>query len=54
VTCDPVKDFLLPVAEHLRKMAEKAYAEEERMRTHPDEADDVTMAEVCRDNIIFN
>jgi hypothetical protein len=24
------------------------------MRTHPDEADDVTMAEVCRDNIIFN
>ena len=46
VTCDPVKDYLLPVAEHLRKMAEKAYAEEERMRTHPDEADDVTVAEV--------
>lgn len=46
VTCDPVKDYLLPVAEHLRKMAENTYAEEERMRTHPDEADDITVAEV--------
>uniref|UniRef100_A0A915MZX6 Uncharacterized protein n=1 Tax=Meloidogyne javanica TaxID=6303 RepID=A0A915MZX6_MELJA len=45
VSCDPVKDYLLPVAEHLRNMAEKAYTEEERMRTHPDEADDATVAE---------
>ena len=46
VSCDPVKDYLLPVAEHLRNMAEKAYTEEERMRTHPDEADDAAVAEV--------
>lgn len=45
VSCDPVKDYLLPVAEHLRNMAEKAYIEEERMRTHPDEADDAAVAE---------
>uniref|UniRef100_A0AC34QR18 Ryanodine receptor n=1 Tax=Panagrolaimus sp. JU765 TaxID=591449 RepID=A0AC34QR18_9BILA len=45
VTCDPVKDFLLPIAERLRKMAEKAYKEEERMRTHPDDADEGTVAE---------
>uniref|UniRef100_A0A914H250 Ryanodine receptor n=1 Tax=Globodera rostochiensis TaxID=31243 RepID=A0A914H250_GLORO len=45
VTCDPVRDHMLPVAEHLRKMAEKAFADEERMRTHPDEADDATIAE---------
>uniref|UniRef100_A0A914KKN4 Uncharacterized protein n=1 Tax=Meloidogyne incognita TaxID=6306 RepID=A0A914KKN4_MELIC len=45
VSCDPVKDYLLPVAEHLRNMAEKAYTEEERMRTHPDEADDAAVAE---------
>ncbi|KAI6242082.1 Ryanodine receptor 1 [Aphelenchoides fujianensis] len=45
VTCDPVKDYLLPVAERLRFLAEKAYKEEERMRTHPDEADEGTVAE---------
>jgi hypothetical protein len=28
VTCDPVKEFLLPVAERLRFLAEKAYKEE--------------------------
>ncbi|KAI6237110.1 hypothetical protein M3Y95_00230500 [Aphelenchoides besseyi] len=45
VTCDPVKDYLLPVAERLRMTAEKAYKEEERMRIHPDEADEGTVAE---------
>lgn len=49
VTCDPVRDHMLPVAEHLRRMAEKAYADEERMRTHPDEADDATVAEVSEE-----
>nr|CAD2190378.1 unnamed protein product [Meloidogyne enterolobii] len=57
VSCDPVKDYLLPVAEHLRNMAEKAYTEEERMRTHPDEADDATVAEdnarLVRDGYAF-
>lgn len=46
VTCDPVKDYLLPIAERLRKMAEIAYREEERMRTHPDDADEGTVVEV--------
>ena len=45
VTCDPVKDFLLPVAEQLKAIAERAYKEEERGRTHPDEADEGTVAE---------
>jgi phosphoenolpyruvate carboxylase len=45
VTCDPVKEFVLPITEKLRKMAEQAYTEEERMRTHPDDADDLTVAE---------
>lgn len=45
VTCDPVKVYLLPVAERLRYLAEKAYKEEERMRTHPDETDEGTVAE---------
>uniref|UniRef100_A0A915NNR9 Band 7 domain-containing protein n=1 Tax=Meloidogyne floridensis TaxID=298350 RepID=A0A915NNR9_9BILA len=51
------EDYLLPVAEHLRNMAEKAYTEEERMRTHPDEADDATVAEdnarLVRDGYAF-
>lgn len=46
VTCDPVKDFLLPIAERLRRIAEKAYKDEEHMRTHPDDADEGTVAEV--------
>uniref|UniRef100_A0A9J2Q184 Uncharacterized protein n=1 Tax=Ascaris lumbricoides TaxID=6252 RepID=A0A9J2Q184_ASCLU len=45
VTCDPVKDFLLPIAERLRRIAEKAYKDEEHMRTHPDDADEGTVAE---------
>lgn len=45
VTCDPVKEYLLPVAEKLRVLAEKAYKEEERMRTHPDDTDEGTVAE---------
>ncbi|KAK6023897.1 hypothetical protein OSTOST_10304 [Ostertagia ostertagi] len=36
VTCDPVKDYILPIAERLRRMSEKAFKEEEHMRTHPD------------------
>ncbi|CAD5230370.1 unnamed protein product [Bursaphelenchus xylophilus] len=45
VTCDPVKDYMLPIAERLRSLSEKAYKEEERMRTHPDDADEGTVAE---------
>ncbi|KAE9549703.1 hypothetical protein FO519_007091 [Halicephalobus sp. NKZ332] len=45
VTCDPVKEYLLPIAERLRKLSEKAYKEEERLRTHPDDADEGTIAE---------
>ncbi|XGW02944.1 hypothetical protein V3C99_014731 [Haemonchus contortus] len=45
VTCDPVKDYILPIAERLRRMSEKAFREEEHMRTHPDDADEGTVAE---------
>ncbi|VDN34602.1 unnamed protein product [Gongylonema pulchrum] len=45
VSCDPVKDYMLPVAERLRRLAEKAYKDEEHMRTHPDDADEGTVAE---------
>uniref|UniRef100_A0A158P902 Ryanodine receptor 44F n=1 Tax=Angiostrongylus cantonensis TaxID=6313 RepID=A0A158P902_ANGCA len=45
VTCDPVKDHILPIAERLRRMSEKAFREEEHMRTHPDDADEGTVAE---------
>uniref|UniRef100_A0A1I7YC96 EF-hand domain-containing protein n=1 Tax=Steinernema glaseri TaxID=37863 RepID=A0A1I7YC96_9BILA len=45
VTCDPVKDYILPIAEKLRRMADKAFKEEEHMRTHPDDADEGTVAE---------
>ncbi|KAK6101668.1 RIH domain family protein [Brugia pahangi] len=45
VSCDAVKDYMLPVAERLRRLAEKAYREEEHMRTHPDDADEGTVAE---------
>lgn len=45
VTCDPVKDYMLPIAERIRHMAEEAYREEERMRTHPDDADESTVSE---------
>lgn len=41
-----VKDHMLPIAECLRCLAEKAYKEEEYMRTHPDDADEGTVAEV--------
>uniref|UniRef100_A0A0N4ZPH7 Ryanodine receptor 44F n=1 Tax=Parastrongyloides trichosuri TaxID=131310 RepID=A0A0N4ZPH7_PARTI len=45
VTCDPVKEYLLPIAEKLCTAAELSYKEEERMRTHPDDADEGTVAE---------
>ncbi|VDK22588.1 unnamed protein product [Anisakis simplex] len=45
VTCDPVKEYMLPVAERLRRLAEMAYKDEEHMRTHPDDADEGTVAE---------
>ncbi|MCP9259461.1 Ryanodine receptor 44F [Dirofilaria immitis] len=45
VSCDMVKDYILPVAERLRRLAEKAYKEEEHMRTHPDDANEGTIAE---------
>ncbi|KIH46250.1 hypothetical protein ANCDUO_23701 [Ancylostoma duodenale] len=45
VTCDPVKEYILPIAERLRRMSEKAFREEEHMRTHPDDADEGTVAE---------
>lgn len=46
VTCDPVKDYLLPIADKLRRLAEKAYKEEERLRSHPDNADEGGVTEV--------
>lgn len=46
VSCDVVKNHMLPVAERLRRLAEKAYKEEERTRTHPDDANEGTVAEV--------
>lgn len=36
---------MLPITEQLRKMSERCFEEEERMRTHPDEADDMTVSE---------
>lgn len=36
---------MLPIAERIRYMAEEAYREEERMRTHPDDADESTVSE---------
>ncbi|KAL4003146.1 RIH domain family protein [Acanthocheilonema viteae] len=45
VSYDVVKDYMLPVAERLRRLAEKAYREEEHIRTHPDNADEGTVAE---------
>ncbi|CAI4225083.1 unnamed protein product [Auanema sp. JU1783] len=57
VTCDPVKEFMLPIAERLRRMSERAYKEEEHMRTHPDDADEGTVAEdnarLVRDTYAF-
>lgn len=46
VSCDMVKDYILPVAERLRRLAEKAYKEEEYIRIHPDDANEGTVAEV--------
>lgn len=46
VSCDVVKDYMLPVAERLRHLAEKAFKEEEHMRIHPEVADEGTVAEV--------
>jgi len=46
VTCDPVKDYILPVTEKLRFKAEIAFREEDRLRTHPDEVDEGHIAEV--------
>ncbi|CAG9530378.1 unnamed protein product [Cercopithifilaria johnstoni] len=45
VNCDVVKDYILPVTERLRRLAEKAYREEEHTRTHPDDANEGTVAE---------
>ncbi|CAJ0581879.1 unnamed protein product, partial [Mesorhabditis spiculigera] len=57
VTCDPVKEFMLPIAERLRRIAERAYKDEEHMRTHPDDADEGTVAEdnarLVRDTYAF-
>ncbi|PIC27807.1 hypothetical protein B9Z55_019948 [Caenorhabditis nigoni] len=57
VTSDPVREFVLPIAERLRRMSEKAYKEEEHMRTHPDDADEGTVAEdnarLVRDTYAF-
>ncbi|CAJ0957143.1 unnamed protein product, partial [Mesorhabditis belari] len=57
VTCDPVKEFMLPIAERLRRIAEKAYKDEEHTRTHPDDADEGTVAEdnarLVRDTYAF-
>ncbi|CAD6199567.1 unnamed protein product [Caenorhabditis auriculariae] len=57
VTSDPVREFILPIAERLRRMSEKAYKEEEHMRTHPDDADEGTVVEdnarLVRDTYAF-
>ncbi|CAB3399073.1 unnamed protein product [Caenorhabditis bovis] len=57
VTCDPVREYILPIAERLRRMSEKAYKEEEHTRTHPDDADEGTVAEdnarLVRDTYAF-
>lgn len=53
VSSDVVKDYMLPVAERLRRLAEKAYREEEHMRTHPDDADEGTVAEVGNFKMTF-
>ncbi|VDM96771.1 unnamed protein product [Thelazia callipaeda] len=45
VNCDLVKDYMLPIAERLKRLSEKAYKDEEHMRTHPDDADEGTVAE---------
>ncbi|GMS80970.1 hypothetical protein PENTCL1PPCAC_3145, partial [Pristionchus entomophagus] len=45
VTADPMKDHVLPIVDRIRRIAEKAFKEEEHMRTHPDDADEGTVAE---------
>lgn len=42
---------MLPVAERLRRLAEKAFKDEEHMRTHPDDADEGTVVEVILQSI---
>lgn len=46
VTSDPVREFMLPVARKLQIHAERAYKEEDRLRTHPEEVDEGIVAEV--------
>lgn len=46
VTGDPTKELLLPIAEKIRLQTEKAYREEDRLRTHPDDTDEGAVAEV--------
>ena len=46
VTSDPVKELMLPICEQLKASSEGAWREEERARTHPDETDEASVAEV--------
>uniref|UniRef100_A0A915J8H5 Ryanodine receptor n=1 Tax=Romanomermis culicivorax TaxID=13658 RepID=A0A915J8H5_ROMCU len=46
VTCDPMKDYFLPVTQKLRAKAEYVFREEERLKTHPDDVDEGLVAEV--------
>ncbi len=46
VSSDPVRELMLPVAEKLKRQTDKAYKEEDRLRTHPDDVDEGAVAEV--------
>lgn len=42
---------MLPIAERLRTLAERAYKDEEHLRTHPDDADESSISEVALEKI---
>ncbi|VDP16147.1 unnamed protein product [Soboliphyme baturini] len=45
VTIDPLNDYLLPIAAKIRRSAEQAFKEEERLRTHPETTDENAVIE---------
>ncbi|KRX28175.1 Ryanodine receptor 44F [Trichinella nelsoni] len=46
VTIEPVRDYLLPMAEKVRMQADLAFKEEEKHRMHPDVFDESTVIEL--------
>ncbi|OUC45110.1 hypothetical protein D917_02014 [Trichinella nativa] len=54
VTIEPVRDYLLPMAEKVRMQADLAFKEEEKHRMHPDVFDESTVIEVICITFIFN